>query len=173
MDTIPEILRWGVFALAIVSAITDMRNRTIPNWLTLPVTALALAARWYTGGWPSLKAGLIGLAVGFGVYFIFFVLNARGGGDVKLMGAYGALLGTMNWFVLMILTGILGGAVALIAIVAKGRLKQTWQNIRGIAGKDRVTLDSKDALSLPHGAVAAGPAILIAWALGLPTTGAP
>lgn len=166
----PESLRWGIFLLAIVSTITDLRNRTIPNWLTLPLTVFGLAARWWTGGWPSLQIGLIGAAIGFGVYFLFFLINARGGGDVKLMGAYGALLGTMNWFVLFILAGVFGGLVAFIVIVAKGRLRQTWRNLRGIAGKDRVTLESKDALSLPHGAIAAVPAIAIAWAAGLPTT---
>jgi prepilin peptidase CpaA len=105
--------------------------------------------------------------VGFGVYFLFFLVGGRGGGDVKLMGAYGALMGTLNWVVLGILSGILAGIVAVIMIVAKGRVKQTWANIRGIAGKDRVTLESADALSMPHGTVTAVPALLMAWAFGI------
>jgi prepilin peptidase CpaA len=102
--------------------------------------------------------------VGFGLYFLFFVFGGRGGGDVKLMGAYGALLGMGNWFVLFVLTAVLGGAIALVVVLIKGRLLSTLRNIAGLAGKDRVTLESKDALSLPHGAVAAAPALLLAWA---------
>ena len=167
METLPEMLRWGIFLLAVLSAITDLRDRTIPNWLTIPITLGALGARYYLGGWPMLKVGLVGFAAGFGIYFLFFVFGGRGGGDVKLMGAYGALMGFLNWFVLFILAGILGGIVALIAVIWKGRVRQTIANLRGIASKDRVTLESKDALSLPHGAVAAVPGLLIAYALGL------
>lgn len=168
MATLPDLLRWGMFVLAIVSALTDLRNRTIPNWLTIPVTVYAFAARWYIGGWDLLQSGLIGFAVGFGVYFLFFLVGGRGGGDVKLMGAYGALMGTLNWVVLGILAGILAGVVAVIMIFATGRWKQTWANLRGIAGKDRVTLESQNALSMPHGTVTAVPALLMAWAFGLP-----
>lgn len=167
MDNLPELLRWGVALLAVASAVTDLRNRTIPNWLTLPMIGGALGMRFYLGGWLMLKAGLIGFAAGFAVYFLFFLLGGRGGGDVKLMGAYGALLGFMNWFALCILTAILGGVVALITVLLRGRLRQTVTNMRGLAGKNRVTLESKDALSLPHGAVAAVPALLIAWALSV------
>ncbi|MBM3783206.1 MAG: prepilin peptidase [Acidobacteria bacterium] len=173
MEIMPESLRWGIFLLAVVSSVTDLRNRTIPNWLTIPLTVFGLGARWYTGGWESLREGMAGALIGFGVYFLFFVIRARGGGDVKLMGAYGALMGTFNWFVLFILAGVLGGVVAFVVIVAKGRLGQTWRNLTGLAGKDRVTLDSKEALSLPHGAVAGFPAIVIAWAAGLPTAPIP
>jgi len=169
MDTLPDPLRWAMFVLAIVSAITDLRNRTIPNWLTLPVAVFALGARWYLGGWPMLQTGLIGFGVAFGVYFLFFLVGGRGGGDVKLMGAYGAITGLLNWVVLAILAGVLAGIVAVVMIIAKGRLKQTWANLRGIGGKNRVTLESKDALSMPHGTVTAVPALLMAWAFGLPT----
>jgi len=168
MEQMPDLLRWGIFLLAIVSALTDLRDRTIPNWLTLPVTAFALGARWYLGGWEMLKVGLLGFVVGFGIYFLFFLVGGRGGGDVKLMGAYGALMGTLNWVVLGILAGILAGFIAIVVIVAKGRLRQTWANIRGLGGKNRVTLESEGALSMPHGTVTAVPAMLMAWAFGLP-----
>lgn len=167
METLPDLLRWGMFVLAMVSAITDLRDRTIPNWLTIPMTVFALGARWYVGGWEMLKVGLIGFALGFGVYFVFFVLGGRGGGDVKLMGAYGALMGAMHWVVLGVLAGILAGIVAVIMIFVKGRWKQTLANIRGIGGKGRVTLESEGALSMPHGTVTAVPALLMAWALGI------
>jgi len=168
MEQMPDLLRWGIFLLAIVSALTDLRDRTIPNWLTLPVTAFALGARWYLGGWEMLKVGLLGFVVGFGIYFLFFLVGGRGGGAVKLMGAYGALMGTLNWVVLGILAGILAGFIAIVVIVAKGRLRQTWANIRGLGGKNRVTLESEGALSMPHGTVTAVPAMLMAWAFGLP-----
>ncbi|MBI2685982.1 MAG: prepilin peptidase [Acidobacteria bacterium] len=168
MEQLPDLLRWGIFVLAIVSAMTDLRDRTIPNWLTIPVTLFALGARWYLGGWPLLKIGLFGFAVGFGVYFLFFLVGGRGGGDVKLMGAYGALMGTMNWIALAILAGVLAAVLAVIMIFVKGRWRQTWANIRGLGGKDRITLESKDILAMPHGTVTAVPALLMAWAFGLP-----
>jgi prepilin peptidase CpaA len=171
METLPDLLRWGMFVLAMVSAFTDWRDRTIPNWLTIPVTVFALGARWYVGGWPLLKIGLLGFCVGFGIYLLFFLVGGRGGGDVKLMGAYGALLGTLNWIVLGILAGILAGIVAVVMILMKRRWRQTWTNIRGLGGKDRVTLESEGAISIPHGTVTAVPALLMAWAFGIPAVG--
>ena len=50
---------------------------------------------WQIGksGWPGVLTALAGTAVGFAVFLIFYLLGGMGGGDVKLMAGFGALLG--------------------------------------------------------------------------------
>ena len=62
-------------------------------------------------------ASAAGLLVGLVVFFPLFVLRGLGGGDVKLMGAMGAWLGTSMIFGVAFYTALAGGALALVLIV--------------------------------------------------------
>jgi prepilin peptidase CpaA len=89
-----------------------------------------------------------------------------GAGDVKLMAALGALAGPANWFGIFIVSAIVGGIMALLLIVIRGRVKSTFWNMGFILGEmtrgrpaylDKAELDVKNpkAMGLPHGAVIA------------------
>ncbi len=79
------VLAW----LAVLSVI-DIRERRLPNWLTVPGAVVILAAAALAGcGVPALL-GAIGLA---GIYVLVHLIapSAMGAGDVKLaMGVGGA-----------------------------------------------------------------------------------
>jgi prepilin peptidase CpaA len=79
--------------VAVIAAVTDHARRIIPNWLTLPPLAVALFVHAWNGG---LLAGAWALAGALGCFapaYFLFTRGALGGGDVKLFGALGALLG--------------------------------------------------------------------------------
>ncbi len=71
----------------------DLRFRTISNWTTLGAMAAGLTYHTVTGGWAGLGSSLIGLIVGFCAFLVFYLLGGMGGGDIKLMAGFGAILG--------------------------------------------------------------------------------
>jgi prepilin peptidase CpaA len=76
-----------------LAAATDIRMHRIPNYLTVPAAVLGLAYHTLSPtGW-GLLASLAGLAVGFSLLFIPWLLGGSGMGDVKLLAALGAWLG--------------------------------------------------------------------------------
>lgn len=129
MTHLPPILQTVLAVIVVIGGISDFRWRRIPNWLALTGAVLGIGLNTFlyetSGLWMSLK----GLGLAFLIYFPLYLLRAMGAGDVKLMGAAGAIIGPANWFGLFVITAILGGAVAFIAVLWKGRLRQTFHNI--------------------------------------------
>jgi prepilin peptidase CpaA len=152
--------------VALAAAVYDVRYRRIPNWISVGGIALGVLANSITRGIPGLLFALGGFALGFGLYFLFYLIHARGAGDVKLMGAIGALVGWKNWVAIFVITAIVGGIMAMILIVARSRVKKTFWNIgfilnemrRGRAAyvsREELDVHSPKSVGLPHGAVIA------------------
>jgi prepilin peptidase CpaA len=109
------------------SAAVDMWTRRVPNWLTLGITALGmlLAAAHLTD--RSIAAALGGFAVGLLLMLPGHLVGATGAGDVKLFAAVGTLLGPTGIAVAFVYTAIIGGALALLVALYRGRLQHTLQ----------------------------------------------
>src|SRR5690349_16145773 len=102
---IPALL---ALALVLTAAVfTELTEHKIPNWLTFTGMATGLAIG-YLYGKPALWSSLAGLGLGFGFLFIFYVFGGVGGGDVKLMGAAGALMGAELIKPAVLYTALLG-----------------------------------------------------------------
>ena len=109
------------------SAVVDLRTRRVPNWLTLTITGLgvSLAAAHLTT--VSVAGALGGLAVGLLLMLPGHIVGATGAGDVKLFAAVGTLLGPTGIGVAFVYTAILGGALAVLVAMSRGRLQATLQ----------------------------------------------
>jgi len=160
-----------LLALLLAAAVYDVRFRRIPNWLTVSGVVLGLAVNWLIG---RPEAGILfaleGLAAGFCMYLVLYAIRAMGAGDVKLMAAVGALLGPSRWFGLFFVTAIVGGLMAFVLILTKGRTRKTLWNVGFILselkrgrpaylGKEELDVRSPKAVGLPHGAVIAVSAV--------------
>jgi len=154
--------------VVIVAAVTDLRSRRIPNWLTLSGVLSGIAMNVFIADhwWDGLKFSLLGLALGFGIYVVLYVLRAMGAGDVKLMAAVGAIVGAENWFGIFVVTALAGGVLAIVFSILKKRLGTTFWNVGFILsemkhgrpaylGKEELDVKSSKALRMPHGAVIA------------------
>ena len=153
--------------VVLVAAIYDLKYRRIPNWLTGSGVLAGFAMNTFLYPvWPGLKFSLLGLAAGFGLYFMLYAIRAMGAGDVKLMAAVGAIVGWQNWFGIFIITAILGGIMAVVFSLFKKRLGKTFFNVGFILsemrrgrpaylGKEELDVKSEKALRMPHGAVIA------------------
>ena len=83
-----------------------------------------------------------------------------------ILGAVGSLVGPSNWFAIFLITAIVGGAMALMLVLVKGRLRKTLFNVAFIfsemthlrpayLAKEELDVKNKKAVGLPHGAVIA------------------
>ena len=105
----------GVGLLTAIAAYTDTRFWKIPNKLTMPFFLLGWVYQLAFWGWMGLGDGLGGFLLGFGTYFLLFVVAGGGGGDVKLMGSLSVWLGIKLTLLLMIVTTFI--VVVDVAIV--------------------------------------------------------
>ena len=129
--------------LAVLS-VYDIRERRLPNWLTIPGAAVVLAMATAAGrGVPALL-GAIGLA---GLYLAVHLIApaAMGAGDVKLAVGLGGL------------TGAFGFDVWALAALAAPLLTAVWA-CRAIIRRSGSTVPHGPSMCL---------ATLIAAALGI------
>jgi prepilin peptidase CpaA len=99
--------------VGVAAAVDDLARRQIANWI--PAAALAGGLAWQIGqhGWWGWLHALGGAVVGFSVFLIFYLLGGMGGGDIKLMAGFGALLGAGRLLEAALWTAGTGGLLAL------------------------------------------------------------
>jgi leader peptidase (prepilin peptidase)/N-methyltransferase len=109
-----------VGALAIV-VVLDLTTRRIPDAVTLPGLAYALATGWLLGR-PPLGDALLGVVVaGGGLLLLAAATRGFGGGDVKLMGLLGAALGWHAALLTLALSQLVALVIALALWATVGR----------------------------------------------------
>jgi prepilin peptidase CpaA len=114
---------WIAILVGLAATIDDLARRQIANWI--PAAALAGGLGWQIGqnGWKGGVYALAGAAAGFAVFLIFYLLGGMGGGDIKLMAGFGALLGVQQMLWASFYTALMGGLIAL-GVVAFRRLRR-------------------------------------------------
>jgi prepilin peptidase CpaA len=163
-------------AVAVSAAWFDVRERRLPNPLTVGALALALLLR-APGGFDAVASGALGALLGFGLALPFFLVGGLGGGDVKLLAAVGGFLGPRDlWFALLVMA-LVGGVMAVAVIIRHRAFAQTAINLRAIfatfgartfsgwrgqGSNAAVTLETPGVLTVPYG-VAIGAGALTAW----------
>jgi prepilin peptidase CpaA len=123
MARAPEVTMWllyacfaGLLTLLILAAITDLRERRIPNWLNAGVAGLYpvyLLLSPVPVAWPaalavSVLVGLVGLAL--------FARELVGGGDIKLIAALSLWAGVDQFVLFALVTTLTGGIVGLVSL---------------------------------------------------------
>src|SRR5437016_4383205 len=91
--------------------IADVRTRRIPNAISGSAMLLGITLNTAFLGTAGLLDSLAGLGITVGVLLWPFAMGGIGGGDVKMMGAIGALLGPRLALMGLGAGVILGGAV--------------------------------------------------------------
>ncbi len=144
---------WIALVLGLAATINDLKSREIADWI--PLTALASGIAWQAGlyGWMGAAYAVGGAVVGFVVFLLFYLLGGMGGGDVKLMAGFGALLGSWRPLEAALWTAGVGGIFAIGAIAWR-----TWRK-RQLA-KRGIELAEDD--SIPY-----APAIVVGVLLAL------
>ena len=130
LNIFSQILLYGwLIIVLIISSATDLRHRKIPNLLTFPSLVIALLSYSFVGGIEGFLFSFYGLATGFIIFFIPFVMGGMGAGDVKLMCAVGAVIGFSHTVVSILFIAIVGGLMSVVQIVRRRSFKKTFLNI--------------------------------------------
>lgn len=164
----------GLVFVAAAGAWYDVRERRVPNALTVGGLALALALSAFAG-WGGLLAALAGAGVALLVSLPVFLAGGLGGGDVKLLAAVGAFLGPGELPAALVAIALVGGLMAAVEVVRRGAVTRTLRRLGGIllglrwktfsrwksrASGEPLTVDAEGAITVPYAVAIAAGAIL-------------
>lgn len=97
------------FSALFLAAVMDMRTRTIPDWLVVLVALTSML--------PPGQPNLLGVLAGLPLLLAGITIGGIGGGDVKLMGVCGLVLGASQ-----ALTGLFLALCLLVLWHAAGNM---------------------------------------------------
>jgi len=116
--------------LALTAAYTDIRWGKIFNFITVPFAALGLVLNIIGGGVDGLLLSLEGIGAGFALWLISnFLGRIMGGGDIKLLMAFGALMGPVFMLWTFAIGAIVGGAMAIAISLRRGMLGRVMKQM--------------------------------------------
>lgn len=121
----------------LLAAWIDYAQRRVPNWLNGALIVLGLAAQARFNGAAGVFRGFEGIAVGFALLILPWMMHGMGAGDVKLLSAIGAWFGPWMTCVAFAVGAGLGGVIAMAMIIGSGRLRQAGANMSLILVKCR------------------------------------
>jgi leader peptidase (prepilin peptidase) / N-methyltransferase len=126
---IPLVVAW----LAVTLTAVDLKHRRLPNALTLPAypaiaAAVTLAA--IQSGRHVAEGALLGAVVLGGGYLMIHLLSpaAMGGGDVKLSGSQGAVMGAVGMPAVLVGTALAAALTLALSLTAPKSQRRQWRS---------------------------------------------
>jgi Flp pilus assembly protein protease CpaA len=119
-----KLALFTAFVALAASVVTDLRERRIPNAVTIPALLVMLGLFGANGGWPLVSNALLGAAICALPLLFAAVPGWVGMGDVKLMAVSGFAAGWPSGLSVLVLVALAGGLQAALQIAwakARGR----------------------------------------------------
>jgi prepilin peptidase CpaA len=154
-----SIAWWPSVAVLVVASIIDVFTRRVPNWLVLPFLLSGLVVRSLAGGFPAAGRSLAGVALACVLFGVPCFLRGMGMGDLKLAAGVGAWVGPGQLFIAFIVTGIVGGVLAVVYALWRGALGRCLDSTGDLLAQfasfrvrphDQIRLGNSTALSIPY-----------------------
>jgi prepilin peptidase CpaA len=118
----------------------DLRYRRIPNVTAIALFSGGLVLAAASSGISGTINAVLGATAGFAIFLLPYLLGGMGAGDVKLLGAFGALVGLSSLLPTVILIAVAGG-IGAVASVLVARIR-TQKAPRAIAYGPAIVLGS-------------------------------
>jgi prepilin peptidase CpaA len=155
------------FVFALVACSFDLKERRIPNAISVVLLASGLLFHLCTGGWQGLLTSISGFAVGFGVLLILYLVGGGGAGDVKFMGGVGSWIGPYHVLFVFVMSAVLVGMFALgvlaFRMIGGGVKKLAADSPRATSAVDELSKGSQRT-KIPYAVPAAAAIILrLVW----------
>ncbi|WJH34655.1 A24 family peptidase [Paenibacillus sp. CC-CFT747] len=110
-----HLVTWvSLAAVLAVAVITDLKEKKIYDWLTIPSFVYFGILHLVFDRWSGLIGSIVGAALLFGLSLLLAALSKGqlGGGDIKLFSVIGAALGAPDGLLTMLLTFLAAGMAA-------------------------------------------------------------
>lgn len=111
-----QIIDWLLVIVLLICFVTDVRERKIYNMILLPALLLALVLNTVTEGLNGFGSSLLGMAAGFLLLLIPYLMKGMGAGDVKFLAVIGTMKGPMFVLVTGVYMAVIGALVAVVLI---------------------------------------------------------
>lgn len=136
------MLAWAV--------LMDLRTRKIHNWLTVSLAVIGLAHALGPYSQITIAQSIGGLLVGFALPLLLFAVGVIGAGDVKLLAGVGAWVGPGTVLMVLLITAVVGGLLAVLLAMWDGRMfvlfKNTWIIALSLANARRLGMENTKAI---------------------------
>lgn len=169
------VVEWLAATTALIACVTDVTSRRVPNVVTFGAALAGVAVHIMLSGTRGALFAVIGWAVGLLLFLPLFALRGLGGGDVKLLAAFGAFVGPRLVVWAGLYGAIAGGVFAVALTVGRGVFGRTLGNLRfiltqwrlaGVAPVDGFTLDNSASVRLPYALPLACGLVVALWLQG-------
>jgi prepilin peptidase CpaA len=118
-----------VVLVALVATREDFRSRKIPNLVTVPALLLGIGFHWGSGGTAGALSALAASLLAGAILLPGWFLGLMGAGDVKLMAALAAWLGSPRAGLFAVLFSLVaGGVISVFVALRRGILFRTLRN---------------------------------------------
>ncbi len=139
--------------VGIAACVTDLRNRTVPNWISGLALVAGVGYHLATAGWRGMVFSASAAACGFAVFLPFYLLGGIGAGDVKLTAGFGALLGLPGLWQAVLWTCLMGGLAAAMLVY--------WRRLKRLPAEQTAEVFKSDAI--PYAPAIAAGAWMAMW----------
>lgn len=151
-DVLLLALTAGFIAIMVWCAVSDIRDRRIPNVAVLALLALFVPWTLLQLG-ANFLSGIAAAAIALVVTVILYIFKIVGAGDAKLFASASLFVGLAQLPHLALATVLAGGVIALISLVTRPRRGLVMVMMKGRGDYGR---------GIPYGvAIAAGSIIVL------------
>ena len=150
-----------LFALIVCAALSDIRDFTIPNFVSIAIVILYPLMAAVAPDNVNWIGNLITAFIVLGVGFLFFLLNLFGAGDIKLIAALSLWAGPSLLMEFLFVTVMAGGFLVILFVSREG-FRQAFEGT-GFARGVKFAFRSKT--QVPYGVAVAfgGLSILMSY----------
>jgi prepilin peptidase CpaA len=119
-------------SVLLLAGVTDLRSTKIPNWLTFSAMAGGLLSHSLLNGLSGFLFSAKGLALGFSLFILLYVMGGMGAGDVKLLAAVGSFIGAEAVLTAGLIAMLLGGLYVILMMMADLGVRATLKQMATI-----------------------------------------